>query len=163
MARNPVGWRKEPARHALASRGISTKGKSQKHAQFLKKLDTNPFDAFWKKRTVDRYNIRDKTFQFTNVTPEMAGLWMSTFPKYLDPEDVQNMSPTMKELVDLARGHGGTLGGYAIPPESGRSDARITFDEMVLPLDELQARRIQDVIRADEFEKVKGGWRFWWD
>ncbi len=159
----PKGWRKEPARHALAAKGVRIGKGGESRAKFARTLDVNPFDAFWRHSPKENYDKRHNYFGFSGVTPKEAEMWMATHPAVLDPGDAQNMSPTNAEMIEIAKKHRGTLFGYAIPPESGRSDARVSFEGFILPISELQALRLQNDLRADEFDKVRGGYRYWWD
>ncbi len=50
MARKPVGWRKQPARHSLAARGIKTAVK-EGTAIHLSEGYIHPHDGWWKEAT----------------------------------------------------------------------------------------------------------------
>ena len=70
----------------------------------------------------------------------------------------------MRKMLDIARQHNGTLNGYAIPPESGRDDSRITITGFELPIDKATANKLKRSYRPDEFNEIKPGlWRFWWE
>lgn len=81
----------------------------------------------------------------------------------LDLNESQNESPTMKELLELAKKYNGLLCGYVIPKASKREDYRINFDAIVLPITEIIAKKLKRKLKPDEFDKTKQGWRFWWD
>lgn len=97
-----------------------------------------------------------------NVPPSVAEKLFKGKPR-LDPMGTQNYSPTMRRMVSLAEQYNGTLSGYVIPLESGRSDARITFDGFVLKGSDEQMKNLKRTLRPDEFDKINGGYRFWWD
>jgi hypothetical protein len=84
--------------------------------------------------------------------------------------DRQNDSPPHKEMIEILKQHKGSLlCGYVIPATSGRVDARVSFDTILLKADELTARRMamEEISRPDEFDevKIKGKkyFRLWWD
>ena len=84
------------------------------------------------------------------------------------PNDTQNMSPKVSDMIKTVKSYGGTLEGYVIPTESGRKDARVSFDGMTLDVSDDMAKVIKSEFAreghsVDEFDKVAGGWRFWWD
>jgi hypothetical protein len=102
-------------------------------------------------------------FDIQGVPPSVAKSLMTGDPN-VDPNDTQNNSPTMAEMVELAEKYNGTLFGYVIPVESGRDDARITFDGVVLPVEEVVGLRLGRDLGADEADLTKDGqFRLWWD
>ncbi len=83
----------------------------------------------------------------------------------IDPEDIQNKSPTAKELIDFAKKYDGTLGGYFISVmDDNRDDHRITLESVYLNMSKTEAEELKEKIFPDEFSQQKDGtWRFWWD
>lgn len=82
----------------------------------------------------------------------------------VDPKGTQNFSPTMKEMVRIAKKYNGKLHGYVVPVESGRDDARITFEGFYIKADPRTALEVSNSTRPDEFDEIKKNiWRFWWD
>jgi hypothetical protein len=75
----------------------------------------------------------------------------------------------MKNMIEIAAKHHGTLEGYVIPVETGRDDARISFDGMTLHLSRDEAQKLYDEFEHTQHhvnhfdEKAKNTYRFWWD
>jgi len=102
-------------------------------------------------------------YRVENVPPKLARTLMTGNPN-IDPKETQNESPTMAKMIDYAEKFKGTLEGYVIPPESGRPDARITFDGIILSKMPKDRRTLNILLGADEKMKWgKGKRRFWWD
>ena len=95
------------------------------------------------------------------MPPGLAGKLMTGYPN-IDPEDTQNVSPTMKEMVQIAKNHKGKLEGYVIPVKSGRKDARISFVGFTIAASDKVASRLISSLSPDGVSKVKGKWRFLW-
>jgi|WetSurMetagenome_2_1015567.scaffolds.fasta_scaffold51167_6 hypothetical protein len=110
------------------------------------------------------YGEYDKDyFHIGKVPPEVAEQLYGDWPN-LSAEESFNNSPTMKELVDLTKQYNGTLSGYCIPVESGREDARISFDAIYLKCTKEEAQKLKRKYSPDEFDrKADGSYRFWWD
>jgi hypothetical protein len=105
---------------------------------------------------------RKDGFRISNVPPEVAEQLYGDWPN-LDPEMSFNRSPTMKKLVEVAKQYNGTLEGDVFPVESGRDDARISFDAVYLKCSKEVAQRLRRNLKPDEFDLRKGVYRFWWD
>ena len=100
---------------------------------------------------------------FDNLPVESAKKLMTGYPN-VDPKDTQNNSPTMAEMLKLAKTHDGTIGGYIIPSDSGRDDSRIQFTSVQLKIDKADAEKLRDNKMPDEFTKQgKDTFTFWWD
>lgn len=105
----------------------------------------------------------DEYFRVENV-PLVAAKRVTKGPTRLHLRMSQNNSPTMGQMLALAKKHRGSLEGYVIPKSSGREDARITFDGVTLTLTPDKARQLARKISPDEFDQVSPTkWRFWWD
>ena len=88
---------------------------------------------------------------------------MTEWPN-VDPYSTHNLSPMMTEMVRIAKQYNGKLHGYVVPVESGRDDARITFEGFYIKADPRTAIKISNETRPDEFAEIKTNyWRFWWD
>jgi len=90
---------------------------------------------------------------------------MTGYPN-VDPNDRQNNSPTMKEMVRIAKQYNGKLHGYVVPVESGRDDARISFEGFYIKAGPRTAIEVSNRTSPDEFDEVEvktNYWRFWWD
>ena len=121
---------------------------------------------FTKERMQEQYKSH---FMFSRLEPENAEKLFGKEKGMLDPDEGQNESPTPRELVELARTHHGFVGGYVIPTESGREDARVSIDTIYLPEKEAHLyKKIWDANGhpVDEFgpqDSPKGYMRIWWD
>ena len=119
-----------------------------------------------KKDIIKKYKTWGKLnnyYSISKVPPGVASKLMTGFPN-IDPNDTQNNSPMMKDMVKIAKKYKGTLGGYVIPVESGRDDARISFDEFTVKASMRVVMQLRSDVRPDECDEVKKGyWRFWWD
>jgi hypothetical protein len=81
----------------------------------------------------------------------------------------QNMSPSVREMIQLGRDHPGTrFHGYRVPPE--REDERISFEGFLLPVRGVPLNHITDLaeqLKPDEFCSWSCDgepcYRFWWD
>lgn len=112
-------------------------------------------------KSYGEYNKDD--FFLSHVPPETAEQLLIGWPN-VEPKERQNSSPTMKTMVELAKQYNGTLGGYCIPVESGRSDARISFDTLFLKISREDATKLRRSLKPNEFDLKKDGtYRFWWD
>ncbi len=106
---------------------------------------------------------RKDGFRIRNVPVEVAEKLYGPWPN-LNPEESFNNSPKMKKLVELAKQYNGTLEGDVFPVESGRSDARISFDAIYLKCSKEDAQRLRHNLKPNEFDLEKDGtYRFWWD
>ena len=95
------------------------------------------------------------------VPPEVARKLLEEDPFGLEQQ--QNCSPTMEEMISLCEIHGGTLEGYIIPAESGRADARTTFEGFSIDVNEMTARMLRESLEPDEFDLNDDcQYRFWW-
>jgi len=124
------------------------------------------FDLLWSHADSaykDSPKWRREIYWFSGISPATAKYYMERFPQFMNPDEGHNDSPVMREMIALAEKYNGTIGGYAIPPESGRDDRRVTFDSLVLPIDEATAKALQTQLKADEFGTRGNGYRFWWD
>ncbi len=163
----PVGWRNQPARHSLASRGVKTG--SHRGLVTGGGTRTSVYDFLWKhasaayNREPDKGKWRKYIWWFDGVPPAFGRKLITEHPNIIAPGSNHNDSPTAKEIVELTERYNGEINGYAIPPESGRDDSRVTFDGFVIRTDEATARKLQDQLKPDEFSPQNGGWRFWWD
>lgn len=150
------GWRREPTRHALAARGIRT---AWRFEQALREMPLPQGEYPMYRQAVDPPN--PNFYRVKNVLPYQARSWMGLA---FEPDDQYNWAPTQKELIDLAEKYDGTLSGFVIMPQSGRKDARIEFDGVVLKVNRDEARKLNGDLKPSEFYFIKGeGWRFWWD
>ena len=102
--------------------------------------------------------------RFENLPPSIAMKLLTGEPN-VNPNDNQNNSPTAKELVKLAKENDGTLSGYYVGvKDASRDDHRITFDGIILKLDEKRAEQLRDTKSVDEFRKIDtDSFSFWWD
>jgi hypothetical protein len=170
------GWFRESERHSLASRGVRTGTRAKPKTPRIKRASlakpsgdiTETLYGYLSKpyRKEDAkmlQRLRHQSFYFEGLPPQVALDLAKADPKLMGLDDAQNMSPELKEMIEIATKYGGTLEGYAIPRESGREDARISIDGFTLPLKELEALRLQIELRADEFGEDEGGYRYWWD
>jgi len=67
-------------------------------------------------------------------------------------------------LQEIAKKYNGKLHGYVVPVESGREDARISFEGFYIKTDPRTAIEVSNSTRPDEFDEIKTNyWRFWWD
>lgn len=102
-------------------------------------------------------------FHFQNMPPEVVKKLLSGWPN-ADKKDRQNRSPTLKKMLDLASRHNGSLSGYCIPVESGRSDARISFEEFTLHITKQEAMKLKRSLKPDNLTELeKDTYSFWWD
>lgn len=124
----------------------------------------------WQEKTkANRLNF----FRIEKVPPDVVRKLMTGWPNVMK-SDRQNFSPTVTTMVKLCEKYNGTLEGYVIPVESGRDDARISFDGFILNTTVTEAKKVRAMLSKadkrrvghapDEFSEVKTGfWRFWWD
>jgi hypothetical protein len=112
--------------------------------------------------SLDYGGANNNYFHIKNVPPSVAKTW-ATGKLKVKLNERQNESPTMKEMIAIAEKYGGTLFGYVIPIESGREDARITFDGLILPVNSVIAQMLNKKYKPNEFDKQSDGYRFWWD
>ena len=119
-----------------------------------------------KKDIIKKYKKWGKLRNFYNIDNVPVGVatkLMTGWPN-VDPTSAQNLSPTMKEMVRIAKQYNGKLHGYVVPVESGRDDARISFEGFYIKADPRTAKKISNDTRPDEFDEIKTNyWRFWWD
>jgi len=100
---------------------------------------------------------------FDELNPDIGKQLLTGWPN-VDPEDVQNNSPTMREMVDITLKHKGTLKGYLIPVETGRDDARIRFDGFTIKLSKKVALELKKKLKPNDFSELdQKTFRFWWD
>ena len=100
---------------------------------------------------------------FEGLSGDIAKQLLSGRPN-ADPEDKQNYSPTMREMVDLALKYEGTLEGYIITVESGREDARITFDGFTIKTSKKEALKLKTKLKPSDFTEIDNTtFQFWWD
>lgn len=112
---------------------------------------------------LNREGANDNFF-YVHEVPVSKAKEMLGRPYGVNPTETQNNSPIMKDMIGLAEHHNGTLFGYVIPKESGRQDARITFDGVMLKIDDSTAQKLRDKFHPDEFSREDDGrYRFWWD
>ena len=110
-----------------------------------------------------KYGFKESFFNFADLPAETAKQLLSAWPN-VNPKDRQNSSPTMKKLVETATEYNGTLNGYCIPVESGRDDARITFDAVVLKIDKQTMLKLKRSLKPNNTSLLAdGSYRFWWD
>ncbi len=111
-----------------------------------------------------KFTTGDRYGQFDHLPVDVAESLMTGNPN-IDPNDTQNDSPKAKELVELAKKHNGTLGGYYINAnDEGRDDHRITIESIFLKIGKKDAEALAKKIFPDEFDKQSNGiWRYWWD
>ena len=117
-----------------------------------------------------------KFFRISEVPSNIAKRLLTGVPN-VNPSDRQNNSPTMKEMVDLAAKHHGTLDGYIkVTPAGGyrqhylrsgqlepRQDS-IIFDTVTLKMSDAEAERLAWRIKPDSLVNVGiDQYRFWWD
>jgi hypothetical protein len=118
--------------------------------------DLEKKDPDWRKSLKNFYRV-------DNVPPKVAKTLLTGQPN-VNPEDRQNNSPRMKEMIELAEKNKGLLEGYVVAEESGRPDARISFDGMTIEANERKAKQLKRLLQPDEFDnKGKNKWRMWWD
>lgn len=100
---------------------------------------------------------------FEGLHPQI-GKELSTGWPNVDSEDVQNNSPTMREMIDTTLKYEGTLTGYVITVESGRDDARIRFDGFTIKLPTKDALELKEKLKPNDFRELEQDtfW-FWWD
>ena len=79
--------------------------------------------------------------------------------KYIDPNENLDAHYTMKEMVQLADWHGGTLEGYLHPDD----EQKIVFTGFTLKTSKENAEEIREDSHPSEFQKTSEGYRFWWD
>lgn len=108
------------------------------------------------------YGRLDGFFNIKNVPPGIAEKLMTGWPN-VDPEDTQNVSPTMKKMVQIAKKYKGKLEGHVISVKSHKPDARISFEGFTITIPDKAALQLMKSLKPDEFSKIKGKWRFWWD
>ena len=171
------GWHHESARHSLAARGVRTKESPHKHVIATKEHGKTTWDKMWQYLYLSPYyddiskselakeksRIKRDYYRIKGVPPRVARAEMLKHPEVIDPNQTQNDSPEMFEMIEATWQYNGTLEGYVIPPESGRDDARVTFDGFTVPVNEYTAKRMRKDYHPDEFDKKPEGYRFWWD
>ena len=131
----------------------------------VKKFGKHKQSSLWKFRVKEYREDKHNFYNAEKVPPQVAEKLMTGYPN-VNPEERHNDSPKMKDMVMLAKKYRGSLEGYVVPVESGRPDARITFDGIVLPVSMSTARKLADTFalsKPDEIDKVEGGIRIWWD
>jgi hypothetical protein len=142
----------EPERHKLQAKGIKTGNNVKLLTPYVERYE------------LEKGKVPKDFFRIVNVPAFVAKKAFAGDPP-LKPEDRQNESPTMKRLVEIAEKHNGKLEGYVIPKESGREDARVTFDGLTLYGDDglLEAAKLKKATHPDEFNVSTEGIRLWWD
>jgi len=110
------------------------------------------------------YNKNDSFISF-NACPYMVAQNLPKIYGYLSLKEAQNESPTTEEMISIASKYKGTLEGYVITLNSGRPDARITFDGFTIPVCKSTAYKLKNNLNPSEFDASfkPHGWRFWWD
>jgi hypothetical protein len=134
--------------------------------KYLWQLEKEPTDSMLGSKTKEQYHdaIRKNYWRFEGVPASVMEKQMEKYPMVYPPTDRHNYSPMMRDMVELAKKYKGTMEGYAIPPESGREDSRVTTDGMTLAVDAATANKLRKRYKPDEFDEVAPGkWRFWWD
>jgi hypothetical protein len=96
-------------------------------------------------------------FYITGVPPSVAKSWTTGSLK-AGLNDRQNNSPTVRTMIALAEKYKGKLDGYVIPIESGRDDARISFDGFHLLVSSVVAKVLKNKYKPDEFSKLPSGY-----
>lgn len=100
---------------------------------------------------------------FDGLNPQIGQQLLTGWPN-VDPEDVQNDSPTMRKMVDIVLKYEGTLKGYLIPVETGRDDARIRFDGFTIKLPKRDALELNEKLKPNDFQELdQDTFWFWWD
>lgn len=112
----------------------------------------------------DKYRERGGCARFDHLNVSTAKKLVAL--EFVNPEDRQNYSPTVKEMIDFCDDGSGkwTLHGYVISAE--RDDCRVTFEgvETDQPLDAEEIIRFVNMFReADEFDISIDGARCWYD
>ena len=115
------------------------------------------------KKYCSRMSAVNNEFFYIDFVPYSVAENLTEGITKLDPSKRHNGSPTMKELLELAKKYNGLLEGYVIPKASKREDYRITFDGIVLPITKEMALMLRSKFKPDEFDQTPQGWRFWWD
>jgi hypothetical protein len=104
-----------------------------------------------------------KFVTFEGLSPQIGKELLTGWPN-VDPEDVQNASPTMQEMVDITLKHKGTLKGYIIPVETEREDARIRFDGFTIKIPKKGALELKKKLKPKDFQECgQDTFWFWWD
>lgn len=153
MTYKPIGWRKQPARHALASRGIRTGRVGERDFEIIRTLDPrkvnltpdydmphdvvlllDQLDQIGEWNNFEPHNVR-------NVLAQNRDLWSDVLPSVMRDED---------DVID-------TL--FIIPkqpsdPDSPNMSARFTVMGMAMDADEIHWVKLKDGRRA---------LRVWWD
>jgi hypothetical protein len=76
----------------------------------------------------------------------------------VDPEETQNDSPTMTQMVELAEKYNGTLEGHVT------EGVDIVFEGFTIQCTRAVALGLKKSFEPDEFECLPDSWfRFWWD
>jgi len=100
---------------------------------------------------------------FEGLNPQIGKELLTGWPN-VDPEDVQNDSPTMHEMVDTALKYKGSLKGYVITVESEREDARIRFDGFTIKIPKKDALELKEKLKPNDFQELdQDTFWFWWD
>lgn len=142
----------------------AAKRDSTLHKFTVNKLKNKKYRPSWYHPT--RAQLKE-VFYFENLDPTDVEQLLGKEKGQLDPDDYQNEAPTARELIIAAKKNKGKLGGYVIPIESGRDDARVSLDTIYLPTK--IARRYKKAWDetehpVDEFTNEKKGLvRIWWD
>jgi hypothetical protein len=113
----------------------------------------------------DHLSLKD-FFHIAEVPVDVIEPFTEGEKPFLNPDDTQNSSPSVRELLALAkRFPGSTVGGYVIPTESGRDDARISLDTIYIKAPGTVATKLKRELKPDEYSynKETKSYRFWWD
>jgi len=127
----------------------------------IQKLELlEPFLPSW----TDPNGIKARYAHFDKLPVGIAESLLTGEPN-IDAKSNQNNSPNARELVNLAKKHNGTVGGYFInTSDKSRDDHRITLETIYLKMNKKDAEALREKIFPDEFNQQKDGtWRFWWD
>jgi len=116
----------------------------------------------WAKKYATKNPKETDLTYFEHITPAEAKALYNSKDTKLDPEEYQNNSPKAKLLIKIAEEENGRVGGYIVPKENGREDARITLETLYIP-DENKANQLKARYKPDEFGKEGKYWRLWWD
>lgn len=129
-----------------------------------KKDLVKPYFSKWQ----EKKDLKSRLWYFRGMPPKKAKKLLTGWPN-VEPSERHNFSPKMEMMVRLAKKKNGLLGGYIIPVETGRDDARIQFTSLLIPMSE-DIEMIKNLSEPDEFEKnldipnLKGKYyRLWWD
>ena len=83
---------------------------------------------------------------------------------YVDLEEKENGSPTMREMIELATMYNGMIEGYVIPlSDKSGNDPKITFDNLILPISADVAAKLNEELKPHGFRVEEDGtYRLWW-